>query len=227
MANSYDDYQKQLASIYEQIQNRGQFQYDMNADPLYQQYKDQYVQGGKLAMKDTMGQAAGLTGGYGSTYGQQVGQQAYNSYLQNLGAQIPKLYEMAYGMYRDRGDDLLKQYNFLKANPVEAPLPEVLPAGGGSGGGGSGGGGGGDDPQNPGKSSDTSLAKEIEDARKAGANEREIISALIEKANQTGVTPLSVLEKAGYAPYDWSKYQPKKKPSYGAGGGKPNLMATK
>lgn len=142
MANSYDDYQKQLASIYEQIQNRGPFQYDMNADPLYQQYKDQYVQGGKLAMKDTMGQAAGLTGGYGSTYGQQVGQQAYNSYLQNLGAQIPKLYEMAYGMYRDRGDDLLKQYNFLKANPVEAPLPEVLPAGGGSGGGGGGGGGG-------------------------------------------------------------------------------------
>lgn len=138
MANSYEDYQKQLANIYEQIQNRGPFEYDMNADPLYQQYKDSYINSGKLAMKDTMGQAAGLTGGYGSTYGQQVGQQAYNSYLQNMSQQIPSLYELAYNMYRDRGDDLMKQYAWLKANPVEKPVP----AGGGSGGGGGGGGDG-------------------------------------------------------------------------------------
>ena len=54
---------------------QGEFKYNVNADPLYQQYKDQYIQGGKLAMMDTMGKAAALTGGYGSTYGQQVGQQ--------------------------------------------------------------------------------------------------------------------------------------------------------
>jgi hypothetical protein len=30
-----------------------------------------------MAMMDTMGKAAGLTGGYGSPYAQQVGQQAY------------------------------------------------------------------------------------------------------------------------------------------------------
>ena len=102
-----------LQEIYDRISNREQFQYDVNADPLYGMYKDQYIQGGKLAMKDTMGQAAALTGGYGSTYGQQVGQQAYDAYLKDMGAVIPELYGMAYDMYRDKGDDLLKQYGLL------------------------------------------------------------------------------------------------------------------
>ena len=109
-AGTYED---QLNSIFDKIQNREPFQYDMNADPLYQQYKDQYIQGGKLAMKDTMGQAAALTGGYGSSYGQQVGQQAYNAYLQDLSKAIPELYGMAYNMYQDKGNELNQQYSML------------------------------------------------------------------------------------------------------------------
>lgn len=106
-------FDRQLQDIYDRISSREPFQYDVNADPMYQAYKDQYIQGGKLAMKDTMGQAAALTGGYGSTYGQQVGQQAYDAYLKDMGAVIPELYGMAYDMYRDKGDDLLKQYGLL------------------------------------------------------------------------------------------------------------------
>lgn len=52
---SFDD---QLNDIFTRITNREPFQYDINADPLYQAEKDRFVQGGKLAMKDTMGQAA-------------------------------------------------------------------------------------------------------------------------------------------------------------------------
>jgi len=103
-------FEGQLNDIFDKIQNREKFSYNVNEDPLYQSYKDQYIQGGKLAMKDTMGQAAALTGGYGSTYGQQVGQQAYNAYLQNLSAVIPELYDRAYGVYRDEGDDLKDQF---------------------------------------------------------------------------------------------------------------------
>lgn len=106
-------FDQQLADLYDRIQNREEFSYDINADPLYSMYKDQYIQGGKLAMKDAMGQAAALTGGYGSTYGQQVGQQTYDAYLKDFGAVIPELYGMAYDMYRDKGDDLLKQYGLL------------------------------------------------------------------------------------------------------------------
>lgn len=106
-------FEGQLQDIYDRIDNREPFKYDVNADHLYDIYKDQYIQGGKLAMKDTMGQAAALTGGYGSTYGQQVGQQAYDAYLKNLSAAIPELYGMAYDMYKDKGDELLKQYGLL------------------------------------------------------------------------------------------------------------------
>lgn len=106
-------FDQQLADIYQQISSRPKFQYDVNGDPLYQQYKDQYIQQGKLAMRDTMGKAAALTGGYGSTYGQQVGQQAYDAYLKDLSAQIPELYGMAYDQYRDQGDDLLKMYGLV------------------------------------------------------------------------------------------------------------------
>ena len=106
-------YEGQLSDIFDRIQNREQFAYDVNADPLYQQYKDKYVTQGKTAMKDTMGQAAGLTGGYGSTYSAQVGQQTYDSYLQNLSDVIPELYGMAYDKYRDEGDDLANQFGMV------------------------------------------------------------------------------------------------------------------
>ena len=106
-------FEGQLNDIFGKIQNREKFSYDVNADPLYQNYKDQYIQGGKLAMKDTMGQAAALTGGYGSTYGQQVGQQAYDAYLQNLSAVIPELYGMAYKKYQDEGDQLKDLYGLV------------------------------------------------------------------------------------------------------------------
>ena len=102
-----------LTKLYEQITTRPGFKYDVGTDPLYQQYRDQYIQHGKLAMKDTMGQAAALTGGYGSSYGQSVGQQAYDAYLQSLSEAVPELYSAAYGRYQDEGNKLLQQYQML------------------------------------------------------------------------------------------------------------------
>ena len=85
-------YDQQLQDLYNQIVNRDKFSYDLNADALYQQYKDQYTTQGKLAMMDTMGQAQAMTGGYGNSYAQSVGQQAYQGYLQQLNDVIPELY---------------------------------------------------------------------------------------------------------------------------------------
>lgn len=104
----------ELTSLYDQIRNRKKFSYDMGTDPLYQQYREQYQRLGRLAMQDTMGQAAALTGGYGSTYGEQVGQQAYNAYLQNLNDIVPKLQQQAYQRYQDEGTDLYNQYSLVK-----------------------------------------------------------------------------------------------------------------
>lgn len=103
----------ELDSLYDQITNRKQFQYDLNQDALYQQYKEQYQRLGRTAMQDTMGQAASLTGGYGSTYAEQVGQQTYNAYLQSLNDIVPELYDRAYGRYQDEGQDLYNRYGLV------------------------------------------------------------------------------------------------------------------
>ena len=93
--------------------NREDFNYDFNADALYQLYKNRYLSQGKMAMEDTMGQAAALTGGYGSSYAQHVGQQAYHQYLQELHDVIPELYQLAYDRYQNEGKDLYQRYALL------------------------------------------------------------------------------------------------------------------
>ena len=111
---SYGQYESQfdadLAGLYDKILNRDKFQYDLNADALYQQYRDQYVQQGQNAMRNAMGQASALTGGYGSSYGQAVGQQQYGSYLQNLNDIVPELYDRAYQQYSDNFNRDLTAY---------------------------------------------------------------------------------------------------------------------
>ena len=64
-------------------------------------------------MRDSMGQAAALTGGYGSSYAQQAGQQEYDSYLQKLGEVLPELYSAAYQRYKDQGESLEAEYRRL------------------------------------------------------------------------------------------------------------------
>lgn len=102
--------QQQIEDLYNQIVNRQPFNFDLNSNALYQQYRDQYQRMGQQAMADTMGQAAGLTGGYGSSYGQSVGQQAYNAYLQELNNIVPDLYAQARSEYDTEGQNLYNLY---------------------------------------------------------------------------------------------------------------------
>ena len=95
----------------DQIANRDPFSYDVNSDALYQQLKDQYIQQGNLAMRDTMGQAAAMTGGYGNSYAQTAGQQMYNQYMNQLSGFIPELENNAYQRYQQEGQDLQNLYN--------------------------------------------------------------------------------------------------------------------
>lgn len=52
-----NSYEAQIQDLYDQIVNRDKFKYDLNTDMLYQQYAQQYANGGRMAMQDTMGQA--------------------------------------------------------------------------------------------------------------------------------------------------------------------------
>ena len=108
-ANFNSQYTQQLESLYDKVMNRDKFSYDVAGDPLYQQYKNQYAQRGELAMQDTIGNAAALTGGYGNSWAATAGNQAYQAYLQRLTDKVPELYESAFGRYTQEGQDLQNQ----------------------------------------------------------------------------------------------------------------------
>ena len=106
-------WEQSLNDTINKIQNREKFTYDLNGDALYQQYKDRYIQQGQMAMMDTIGQAAALTGGYGNSYATTAGSQAYQGYLQGLNDKVPELYQLALDQYNREGDDLYNQYSLL------------------------------------------------------------------------------------------------------------------
>ena len=103
-------YQGNISALMNQINNREKFSYDLNGDALYQQYKDQYINQGRMAMMDTMGQAAALTGGYGNSYAASAGNQAYQESLKQLNDIVPDLYRLALDKYNSEGQDLYNQY---------------------------------------------------------------------------------------------------------------------
>ena len=131
-------WQESLNSAVDKVTNGKPFTYDLNGDALYQQYKANYINQGRTAMQDTIGQASALTGGYGNSYAVTAGSQAYQNSLDNLNNIVPDLYAAArsaydnetnrlyanvdlygnlynqeYGEYRDKLSDWNNEYNRL------------------------------------------------------------------------------------------------------------------
>ena len=93
-------YQDKIDQILDGLLNGKQPAYDFSKDPIYQQYKDNYIKQGQMAMMDTMANAAALSGGYGNSYASTVGNQAYQAYLSELNNVIPELANAAYAKYQ-------------------------------------------------------------------------------------------------------------------------------
>lgn len=94
-------YTEKLDALVDKILGGEPFSYDVSEDALYNLYKEQYVNQGKMAMADTAAQAAALTGGFGSSYGTTSAQQAYQMYLRELNDIVPELHDRAYQKYQD------------------------------------------------------------------------------------------------------------------------------
>lgn len=125
--NKYTPYaqsQKSADGFYEQYMNREPFRYDLTQDPLYQQYKEQFMSQGKMAMQDTMAQAAAMTGGYGNSYAQTAGQQMYNQYLGKMNDIVPELYDAAYRRYQNEGSDIYNRYQ-MSQNRADSELARI------------------------------------------------------------------------------------------------------
>lgn len=109
-----------LDGAWERYRDREEFSYDPQRDPFYRQYAETYRHLGRLAMEDTVGVAAGLTGGYANSYAETAGQQAYNSYLQRLQDVLPELYGNAYERYQAEGESLYNEAVWLQQQKQQA-----------------------------------------------------------------------------------------------------------
>ena len=106
-------YSSQVDEALSRILDRQPFSYDINADALYKQYADRYQRQGEKAMRDTIGKASAMTGGYGNSYAATAGVQAYQDYLQGLNDRIPELEGAALDRYNAEGDALARKYSAL------------------------------------------------------------------------------------------------------------------
>lgn len=108
-------YQDTLDKILNQYLNRDPFSYDPNNDPLYLAMQNMYTREGNRAMLDTLGTAAGRTGGMASSYAVGAANQANNYMLTQLGDKIPDLQQLAYEMYLGDEDAQLTQLKLLQS----------------------------------------------------------------------------------------------------------------
>lgn len=109
-------YDGMIQDILGDIMNRPDFSYtgkDMANDDLYKMYRDQYIRNADKAMRDTMGAASALSGGYGNSYAASVAQQAYNNQIAGLNDKALDFYDRAYQRYQDAGQELYNQIGLV------------------------------------------------------------------------------------------------------------------
>lgn len=104
---------QQLDEILEQIKGKKPFEFDLDGDAFYQQYKEKFGKNAQLAMEDVMAQATALTGGYGNSYAQTVGQKAYQQQMDRLNDIVPEVYARQRAEYDAEKDDLYRQLSLL------------------------------------------------------------------------------------------------------------------
>lgn len=88
-----------ILELIDGILNREDFSYDPAADPLYQNYRQQYTREGQRATADALGIAAAASGGLPSSYAQTAANQQANYYAAQLTDIIPELWQLAYNKY--------------------------------------------------------------------------------------------------------------------------------
>lgn len=105
-------YSGQLEGILQELQGK-KFSYDLNGDAFFQSLKDTQQQLAKQAAMDTMGMAAGLTGGYGNSSAQAVANQAYQQGLMSLNDRAMDAYNLALQRFQIEQQGLGDQFNRL------------------------------------------------------------------------------------------------------------------
>ena len=92
-------YEPYYDKLLDSLVNREAYSYDPDSDPVYQSYLSQYNREGDRAMRDAMGAAAGMTGGYTNSAAVTAGAQQRQYWQDKLMDRIPELEANAYNRY--------------------------------------------------------------------------------------------------------------------------------
>ncbi len=92
------EYQPRRDEALERAENM-RWNYDPNADPVWQALQKQYRREGDRATREAMGRAAAMTGGVPGSYAVTAASQAGDYYAAQLSDRLPQVYEDAYQRY--------------------------------------------------------------------------------------------------------------------------------
>lgn len=105
----YQKYADPIQNAIDQVSKYSEFKYDVESDPIWNSIKSQYQRNATMGMREAMGDAANLTGGYGSSYSQQAGQQAYQNQIAGMTDIIPELQNSALNVFQANQNGALNQ----------------------------------------------------------------------------------------------------------------------
>ena len=92
--------------------------FDLENDPVWKEYQYQYTNQGQKAYENALATLAARTGGIANSYAQSVANQAIGNYMQQMGAKIPELAQLAenrtrnnLNMYRTADSDRMNVWS--------------------------------------------------------------------------------------------------------------------
>lgn len=110
-----DKYDDRIQQALDNIEKYSEFNYDVESDPLWNSIRSQYQRNAMLGMKDTLGAAANLTGGYASSYAQAAAQQAYQNNIAQMTDIIPELQDKALDRFNANHNMALDNFSALES----------------------------------------------------------------------------------------------------------------
>lgn len=113
-------YQQQTDDILNKYTGRGPFSYDLDSDPIWQQYQKTYGREGQRAREDAVGNYSAATGGQMSTAAMTAASQAQDYYNAQMADKIPDLYQFAYERWLNEGDQYANQLGALRGLNADA-----------------------------------------------------------------------------------------------------------
>lgn len=99
--NYTNKYTPKIESLLDRAEN-GKMNYSVTDDPAYKALQNTYVNQGRVAMQNAVGESVGATGGYGSTVATAAAQAAYNQNLTELNAHVSDLYDKAANRFNNQ-----------------------------------------------------------------------------------------------------------------------------